>query len=83
MRRTFASADEARTLERALAPDQGDFVRWERDGATLTFVVEADSAASARTTVEDLLACLGSAERARGISPARRADRGGDGRAPG
>jgi hypothetical protein len=55
-------------LSEALAPDQGPFVRWERDGARLTFLVDADTPRSARATVEDLLACLGSAERTLGVT---------------
>jgi hypothetical protein len=49
---------------RALAADQPEYVRAERDGPTLRFLVLAPSAASARATIEDLLACLQSAERA-------------------
>ena len=72
MERTYGSAEEAERLARALAPDQGEFVRCERRGAALAFEIEAESPATARATVEDLLACLGSAERAAGITGTRR-----------
>ena len=72
LERRYARAEDAERLERALAPDQGTFVRCERDGVRLAFVVESESPAKARATVDDLLACLGSAERTLGITTAAR-----------
>lgn len=72
MERTYGSAEEAERLARALAPDQGEFVRCERRGGTLLFEVESETPSTARATVEDLLACLGSAERAAGVTGTRR-----------
>ncbi|MGI0131575.1 MAG: KEOPS complex subunit Pcc1 [Thermoplasmata archaeon] len=72
MRRTYGSAEVAERLARALAPDHDGFVRCAQDGATLEFRIEAPTPTRARATIEDLLACLGSAERTSGITSARR-----------
>ncbi|MCI4318040.1 MAG: hypothetical protein L3J96_05820 [Thermoplasmata archaeon] len=72
MERHYATPEEAEKLAQSLAPDQGEFVRWERAGTRLTFVVEAESPRRVRATVEDLLACLGTAERTLGVTAASR-----------
>jgi hypothetical protein len=48
---------------RALAADQPSYVHAEHEGALVRFRVAAESAASARATLEDLVACVQSAER--------------------
>ncbi|MCI4328832.1 MAG: hypothetical protein L3J86_04535 [Thermoplasmata archaeon] len=53
----------AERIARALAADQPEFVQTERDGDRLTFRVTPASAASVRATLEDLLACLQTAEK--------------------
>jgi hypothetical protein len=46
----------------ALRADNPPFVTVEADGADIEVRLTANSAASARTTLEDLLACLRAAE---------------------
>jgi hypothetical protein len=53
-------------LRRALAVDSPEFVRLTVEGADLVLATTAASAASARATLEDLIACLQAAERATG-----------------
>jgi hypothetical protein len=64
VRRVCASPTEAARLRAAVVADNPEYVRAEVDGADLVLRVAAPSAASARATLEDLLACLGAAERA-------------------
>jgi hypothetical protein len=47
----------------ALRADNPSFVTVEADGSDIEIRLTASSAASARTTLEDLLACLRAAER--------------------
>jgi hypothetical protein len=68
LRRSYGSAREAETMRAALSADQGAFVRAKRAGRTLTFRVLAEAPASARATLEDLLACLAAAERTAGLT---------------
>jgi hypothetical protein len=49
-----------------VAVDNPPFVQIDIEGTSLVVRVAASSAASARATLEDLLACLGAAERAGG-----------------
>ena len=49
---------------RAVAADQPGYVHGESDGPTVRFVITGPSAASVRATIEDLLACVQSAEKA-------------------
>ena len=63
VRRTFASAAEARALVAAVAADTPGYVALAADGPTLEIRLSAASATSARATLEDLLACLRAAER--------------------
>ncbi len=66
VRRRCRSPAAARALREAVQADTPDFVRLLVRGSTLTIRLEAASAASARATLDDLLACLGAAERATG-----------------
>jgi hypothetical protein len=64
VRRACASTTEADRLRAAVTADNPAFVRVEVEGTTLVVRVTAQSAPSARATLEDLLACLSAAERA-------------------
>lgn len=64
VRRACASPTEAARLRAAVVADNPDYARADVEGATLVLRIAAPSAASARATLEDLLACLGAAERA-------------------
>ncbi|MGA9840155.1 MAG: KEOPS complex subunit Pcc1 [Thermoplasmata archaeon] len=66
VRRSCASADAAQRLRAAVVADTPPFVRLEVEGTSLVVRVASPSAASARATLEDLLACLSAAERAGG-----------------
>ncbi len=68
VRRSCASAAEADRLRAAVAADNPPYVRVAVEGTELVVRVRASSAASARATLEDLLACLSAAERA-GAAP--------------
>ncbi|MGI5965182.1 MAG: KEOPS complex subunit Pcc1 [Candidatus Methanomethylophilaceae archaeon] len=63
----YDSEETARSVAEALNPDNGDYVRTDVNGKTVTFFMEAASAASLRNTADDLLACLKIAEEASGI----------------
>jgi hypothetical protein len=67
LERTYETEREAEELRSALEADRPDYLVTERRGATLRFAVSATSAASARNTMDDLLAALAAAERVRGI----------------
>jgi hypothetical protein len=69
LERSYSSAEEAAALYRALEPDRPDYLESTCDGPRLRFRVVAPNAASARATLEDLLASLSAAERVRGIRP--------------
>lgn len=64
VRRACAGPREAEHLRAAVAADNPPYVRAEVEGNDLVVRVVAPSAASARASLEDLLACLGAAERA-------------------
>lgn len=68
LERRYASAAQADRLLRALAADQPEYVHAEHEGAVVRFTVEGASAASLRATLEDLVACLQSAEGAEALS---------------
>lgn len=70
LEREYASGEEATALLQALEPDRPEYLETSREGARVRFRVVARSAASARATLEDLLAALSAAERARGLRPA-------------
>ncbi len=69
VRRDCADAAEARALHGAVAADNPSFVEVSVQGRQLEIRVRATSAASARSTLEDLMACLQAAERARKSGP--------------
>jgi transcription factor Pcc1 len=66
VRRACRSPQAARALRDAVIADTPDFVTLRVHGSYLTVRLKASSAASARATLDDLLACLGAAERATG-----------------
>jgi hypothetical protein len=63
VRRTYPSAEAAERVRRAVAADDPSYVRGSIVGATLEYRLEAMAAASARATLDDLLACVSAAER--------------------
>jgi hypothetical protein len=67
LERSYASEREAEEFRRALEADRPEYLETERVGRTLRFRVSAKGAASARSTLDDLLAALAAAERTRGI----------------
>ena len=64
VRRACASPAEAERFRAAVEADNPEFVHVTVEGSDLVVRVAASSAASARATLDDLLACLGAAERA-------------------
>ena len=58
----FPDATTAQRIVDALRADNPSFVSVEADGPTIEIRLTAPSAASARTTLDDLLACLRAAE---------------------
>jgi len=63
LRASLARPSEARALREAVAVDTPEYVGLSVRGADLEIRLTADSAASARATLDDLLACLKAAER--------------------
>lgn len=72
LERRYASPQEASRLARAVAADHPGFVTGGARGATLRFRVEAPSPASARASLDDLLACVAAAERTLATGRGRR-----------
>jgi hypothetical protein len=70
VRRTYASAVIAEQVRRAVAADDPAYVQGSVVGATLEYRLEATHAASARATLDDLLACVNAAERSLDLPPA-------------
>lgn len=68
LRRACRSPGAARILRDAIAVDTPGFVTLRVRGSDLIVHVTADSAESARATLEDLLACLKAAERTAGVA---------------
>lgn len=66
VRRRGGSERAARALLDSVRADTPDFVHLAVEGSELVIRLEAKSAASARATLEDLLACLKAAESATG-----------------
>jgi len=64
VRRSCGSPAEAERFRVAVAADNPEYVRVTVEGSELVVRVAASAPASARATLEDLLACLGAAERA-------------------
>ncbi|HEV2317677.1 MAG TPA: KEOPS complex subunit Pcc1 [Thermoplasmata archaeon] len=75
LERTYASADAAQRLEKALRADAPPNLVAQVEGATLRFVLTSPTAASARATLEDLLACLAAAEKTLELGSTRPPDR--------
>lgn len=71
LRRRCSSAAEAASLRAAVAADNPAFVEVVTVGPDLEIRLSASSAASARATLEDLLACLRAAERTLGTGSTR------------
>ncbi|HYA54375.1 MAG TPA: KEOPS complex subunit Pcc1 [Thermoplasmata archaeon] len=63
LRGAFPDATTARRVADAVRADNPSFVTIAVDGSELEVRLTATSAASARATLEDLLACLRAAER--------------------
>jgi len=66
----------AHALRAAVVADNPPFVSVELDGPELVVRLRSRSAASARATLEDLLACLSAAERSPAAGPAEGAGAG-------
>jgi hypothetical protein len=62
IRRTWPSADIAARIAKVVAVDNPEYVEVRAQGAELIVRVRSTSAASARASVDDLLACLHVAE---------------------
>jgi hypothetical protein len=67
VRRHCASVAEAERLRAAVVADDPEFVDVRVDGSDLVARVVTPSAGSARTTLDDLLACLAAAEKTTAI----------------
>lgn|GEM_PF-349100 len=61
--RVYGSEEESRTVAGALTVDNEGFVEISRVGRSLEIRAEAESVPQLRRTLEDLLACLATAER--------------------
>jgi hypothetical protein len=72
VRRTYGSAAAAEQVRRAVAADDPSHVHGSVAGATLEYRLEATHAASARATLDDLLACVSAAERSLDLVPSSR-----------
>ncbi len=64
LRRRCGSPQEAERLRAAVTADNPGYVSVTTEGGDLVVSVAAASASSVRTSIDDLLACLGAAERA-------------------
>lgn len=73
LRRAYPSARVAAQLRAAITVDGGDGLTIGLRGPTLTMRLVSTEPATARATLDDLLACLGAAERAAGVTPDRSA----------
>jgi len=62
LRRTWPSAEIAAHIAQAVAADNPEYVEARAQGADLILRVRSTSAASARASVDDLLACVRAAE---------------------
>jgi hypothetical protein len=68
VRRRCRDPREAEALRAAVVADNPSYVAVTAEGSELVVRLTAPSAASARTTLEDLLACLKVAERTAGAA---------------
>ncbi|MDR2846555.1 MAG: hypothetical protein LBV63_04665 [Candidatus Methanoplasma sp.] len=62
----------------AIGPDNEGYVRSELQGKTILFFIESETAGSMKNTVDDLLACVKTAEESSGLVPGAAADLDGD-----
>jgi hypothetical protein len=69
LRRAYPSVEIADRIRRALEPDAPPNLTSRVEENVLILELTAPSAASARATMEDLLPCVSTAERAQGIIP--------------
>jgi hypothetical protein len=82
LRRRCPDPGTADALRAAVAADNPEYVTVVRDGADLVIRVTTASPASARLTLEDLLACLSAAERAIAVAAAEPPGRPGPSEPP-
>lgn len=71
LRAEFGSPDAARAVLDALSPDNTGYVESELVGNTIIFRMSAESAGTLRSTADDLMACLKTAEEAVGAGSRR------------
>lgn len=71
---SFDDEATARAVLAALDPDNAGYVGSELRGSTILFRMSAESAGTLRSTADDLLACLKTAEASAGIGRRRRLD---------
>jgi hypothetical protein len=64
LERRYRSSEEAGRIWRSVSVDNPAFLRGGARGNHLVIEVAGESAGSLRATLDDLLACLGAAERA-------------------
>ncbi|HEV2519736.1 MAG TPA: KEOPS complex subunit Pcc1 [Thermoplasmata archaeon] len=67
LERRYGSSELARRVVGAVAVDDPGSVSIHRDDDRVVFEVGGDDPASIRATLDDLIACLGAAERTAGI----------------
>jgi tRNA threonylcarbamoyladenosine modification (KEOPS) complex Pcc1 subunit len=61
--RTCLSEEMASALRQSLHPDNGTYVKVTQEKERLTIVVEANGLGEMQRSLDDLLACMGAAER--------------------
>ena len=71
VRHRGADAESSEALRRAVAADNPAYVEVRTEGAELVVRTSANSARTVRSTIDDLMACLTAAERARAMTPKR------------
>ena len=62
----------ARAVMSSLDPDNTGYVEFELRGSKLIFHTSSESAGTLRSTADDLMACLKTAEEASGVAGSRR-----------
>lgn len=67
LRFEYPDPETARTVMKALGPDNDGYVDSRIEGSKLIFSMEAENAGTLRNTADDLLACIKTAEEAIGI----------------
>lgn len=74
----YGSPEEAMTVYSAVSPDDDGYVNSSLEGCTVRFELNADSAGSMRSAMDDVMSCLKVAEAASGIVSGSAADLDGD-----